>query len=131
MGESEPAQPLRAPALEEPQVGGVIDAAGEVGVFIVDAHQQFAGRGMRQGHDSCDRGMKRRFRAFPSTDIPLTVPIAPSPHLYWVAPMRDGANLCASRKRDIPCDNQKAVVQWSTSVGSGIDVRASEGAPLR
>ena len=54
MGESAPAQPLRAPALEEPQVGGVIDAAGEVGVFIVDANQQRVGRGMRQGLDSCD-----------------------------------------------------------------------------
>jgi len=31
-----------------------------------------------------------------------------------------------ARKRNIPCDNQKAVVRCSTSVGSGIDVRASE-----
>jgi hypothetical protein len=44
MRESALAQPLRACALEEAQIGGVIDAARKVGVFVVDANRQRGAR---------------------------------------------------------------------------------------
>ena len=59
MRKSAPAQPLRSPAFEKPQIGGVIDAAGEVGVFIVDANEQRVGRraaaSRRPGRRESDR----------------------------------------------------------------------------
>ena len=60
--------------------------------------------------------------------------MAPSPHLYWGAgrgPLSSAGAVVmiagtGAKKRNILCDNQKAVVLFSMSVGSGIDVRASE-----
>jgi hypothetical protein len=50
--ESASAQPLGAAAFDKPQIGSVIDAAGKVGVFIVDANPERVRRGLRQSLDS-------------------------------------------------------------------------------
>ena len=42
---SQIAQQFRAPALHEPQIGGVIDHAGKIGVLVIDANGEGMGRG--------------------------------------------------------------------------------------
>ena len=67
MRRSAATQPLGAAAFEKAQIRSVIDTAGKVGVFVVDAHPERVRREVRQGLAPGTDDNKRRFRAFPST----------------------------------------------------------------
>src|SRR5271154_6205979 len=77
MRESAATQPLGAAALEEAQIGSVIDTTGKVGVFVIDANPEHVRWWMRQILDSCERGEKRRSRGPPSTPFSSPSELAP------------------------------------------------------